>query len=72
MVLLPGGKTLKMRLDRLHGIRRVQGARTRCPVSAAVSAVAMVSRSRHLAHPMTSGSWRRTWMRACPKLGVSV
>ena len=44
---------------------------TRWPVSAAVSAVSMVSRSRISPTRMTSGSWRRALFSACPKLMVS-
>ena len=46
--------------------------KTRCPVSAAVRAVAMVSRSRNSPTRMTSGSWRRACLRALAKLRVSV
>ena len=46
-------------------------ANTRCPVSAAVRAVAMVSRSRNSPTRMTSGSWRRACFRASAKLRVS-
>ena len=44
---------------------------TRWPVSAAVSAVSMVSRSRISPTRMTSGSWRSALLSACPKLMVS-
>ena len=44
---------------------------TRWPVSAAVSAVSMVSRSRISPTRMTSGSWRSALFSACPKLMVS-
>ena len=47
-------------------------ASTRCPVSAAVSAVEIVSRSRISPITTTSGSWRSTWRRASPKLWVSL
>ncbi len=44
---------------------------TRWPVSAAVSAVSIVSRSRISPTRITSGSWRRALFSACPKLMVS-
>ena len=44
---------------------------TRWPVSAAVSAVSMVSRSRISPTRMTSGSWRSALFSAWPKLIVS-
>ncbi len=45
---------------------------TRCPVSAAVITVAIVSGSRISPTMMTSGSWRITLRSASGKLGVSV
>ncbi len=47
-------------------------AKTRWPVSAAVSAVCIVSRSRISPTRMTSGSWRSAALRALPKLCASV
>ena len=46
--------------------------KTRCPVSAAVIAVDMVSRSRISPTMMTSGSWRMQLRSASWKVGVSV
>ena len=46
--------------------------KTRCPVSAAVMTVAIVSGSRISPTMMTSGSWRMTLRSASGKLGVSV
>ena len=46
--------------------------KTRCPVSAAVSTVAMVSRSRISPTRMTSGSWRRACFRPAEKDQVSM
>jgi hypothetical protein len=46
-------------------------AKTRWPVSAAVRAVEIVSRSRSSPMRMTSGSWRRTCFSASPKPLVS-
>ena len=46
-------------------------AKTRWPVSAAVSAVDIVSRSRISPTRMTSGSWRRAAFRAIEKSGAS-
>ena len=45
--------------------------KTMCPVSAACSAVVMVSRSRISPTRMTSGSWRRLARSALPNDGVS-
>ena len=46
-------------------------ANTRCPVSAAVSAVEIVSRSRISPTRITSGSWRSAAFSASPKLCAS-
>ncbi len=46
-------------------------AKTRWPVSAAVSAVEIVSRSRISPTRITSGSWRSAARSASAKLGVS-
>ena len=46
--------------------------KTRCPVSAALSAVSRVSRSRISPMRMTSGSWRSTWRSAEGKDSVSL
>ena len=46
--------------------------KTRCPVSAALSAVSSVSMSRISPIRMTSGSWRSTWRSAAPNDSVSL
>ena len=45
---------------------------TRCPVSAAVSAMSIVSRSRISPTRMTLGAWRRAPRSAAANVGVSL
>ena len=66
------GKTLAIRwmVCTVSGVCRV--ASTRWPVSAAISAVSIVSRSRISPTTITSGSCRNTWTSASRKLRTSV
>ena len=66
------GKTSMMRSIVSAAPRVCSVAKTRCPVSAAVSAVEIVSRSRISPTRITSGSWRRPARSASANPSVSV
>ena len=63
LLLLVGREDVDDAADGLGGARVCSVPKTRCPVSAEVRAMSMVSRSRISPMRMTSGSCRRTYFK---------